>query len=130
LPAASLRLRAVVATPASDRDEFVPYIPHGEFVAGLPHGHFRMVVNPTLARPYVVRRTRVIVLSVTVIAVGAALALAGQVVVGGVLVALGIVANRIVRHQAGKIVLHLAARDPQVYDEVTSNGVMEVRRAA
>ena len=120
----------MAADPNPDRDGFVPYIPHEEFRAGLPHGHFRMVVNPTLARPYVVRRTRVIVLSITVIALGAALALAGQVVAGGVLVVLGIVANRIVRHQAGKIVLHLAARDPQVYEEVTSNGVMEVRRSA
>ena len=120
----------MAATPASDRDEFVPYVSHAEFVAGLPHGHFRMVVNPALARPYVVRRTRVIVLSVTVITLGAALALAGQVALGGVLVALGIVANRIVRSQSGKIVLHLATRDAQVYDEVTSNGVMEVRRSA
>jgi hypothetical protein len=65
-----------------------------------------------------------------VIALGAALALAGQVVAGGVLVVLGIVANRIVRSQAGKIVLHLSTRDPAVYDEVTTNGVMEVRRSA
>ena len=61
---------------------------------------------------------------------GAALALAGQGVAGVVLVALGVIANRLVRHQAGKIVLQLALKDPQVYAEVTSNGVMEVRRAA
>jgi len=42
---------------------------------------------------------------------------------------LGIAANRLVRVQAGKIVLQLAVRDPAVYAEVTGNGVMEVRRA-
>jgi hypothetical protein len=110
-------------------DSSVPYIAHDEFRNGAAHGRFRIVVNPTLARPYVVRRTRVDLLAVLVIAVGAALALAGQAVPGVVLVALGVIANRVVRHQAGKIVLLLALRDAQVYAEVTSNGVMEVRRA-
>jgi hypothetical protein len=107
----------------------VPYIAHDDFVRGLPYGHFRIVVNPALARPYVVQRTRVNVLAITAIGLGAVLALSGQALPGGVLVVLGIAANRIVRHQAGKIVLHLAARDAAVYAEVTSNGVMEVRRA-
>jgi hypothetical protein len=114
---------------ASANDGFVPYIAHDEFRIGLPHGHFRIVVNPALARPYVVQRTRIKVFAVTVIGIGAVLALSGQPVPGGMLVVLGIVANRLVRHQAGRIVLHLAAKDPAVYAEVTSNGVMEVRRA-
>lgn len=117
-----------MATNEAD-DAFVPYIAHDEFRAGLPHGRMRVVVNPALARPYVVQRTRVNVLAVTVIGIGAALALAGQALPGVVLVVLGIAANRLVRAQAGKIVLHLAQRDPAVYAEVTTNGVMEVRRA-
>jgi hypothetical protein len=112
---------------AEDR---VPYIPHAEFASGLPYGRFRLVVNPELARPYVVQRTRVNVLAITLICIGAALALSGQSVSGAVLVALGVVANRIVKHQAAKIVLHLAQKDEKVYHQVTSNGVMEVRRAA
>jgi len=44
-------------------------------------------------------------------------------------VVLGIIANRLVRRQAGRIVLQLAMHNPAVYAEVTSNGVMEVRRA-
>jgi len=109
---------------------FVPRIAHEEFRNGAAHGRFRIVVNPTLARPYVVRRTRIDLLAVLIIVIGAALALAGQAVAGVVLVALGVVANRLVRHQAGKIVLQLALQHPEVYAEVTSNGVMEVRRAA
>lgn len=108
---------------------FVPYIAHDEFRAGAAHGLFRIVVNPRLARPYVVRRTRIDLLAVLVIVAGAALALAGHGVAGVVLVGLAVIANRLVRHQAGKIVLQLALQHAQVYDEVTSNGVMEVRRA-
>lgn len=111
-------------------DAFVPYVPHDEFRTGLPHGRFRVVVNPALARPWVVQRTRINVLAATVIVVGAALALAGQSVAGAVLVGLGVVASRLVRLQAGRIALHLALRDEQAYEEVTTNGVMEVRRAA
>jgi len=113
----------------SQDEESVPYIAHDEFRNGAAHGRFRIVVNPALARPYVVRRTRVDLLAVLIIVAGAALALAGQRVVGVVLVGLGVIANRLVRHQAGKIVLQLALHHPEVYAEVTSNGVMEVRRA-
>jgi hypothetical protein len=119
----------VNASVGSGDDGTVPYIAQDDFVRGLPHGHFRIVVNPALARPYVVRRTRINVLAITSILIGAGAALSGLALPGAVLVVLGIGANRIVRHQAGKIVLHLAAKDPAVYAEVTSNGVMEVRRA-
>lgn len=113
---------------ADHAEDRVPHVPHEEFRAGLPIGRFRVVVNPALARPYIVHRTRVNALSFSLICLGAALALAGQAVGGLVLVALGIGANRLVRHQAGRLVLHFAQKDPAVYDEVTANGVMEVRR--
>lgn len=117
-------------SPSTEADDgFVPYVAHDEFRTGLPHGRFRLVVNPALARPYVVQRTRVNVLAITAIGIGAVLALSGQAAPGVVLVALGIAANRLVKHQAGRIVLHLALKDPAVYAEVTTNGVMEVRRA-
>lgn len=114
--------------PASG-DDVVPYIAHQDFRAALSAGRLRIVVDPEQARPYVVQRTRSNTLFVLLIGIGCALALAGQVWPGGALVALGIVARRLVLHQAPKIVLHLAATDPAVYAEVTSNGVMEVRRA-
>jgi hypothetical protein len=107
----------------------VPFIPHDEFRNGLPFGRFRIVVNPKLARPYVVRRTRIDFLAVMLIGAGAVLALSGPAWAGGVLVAMGIVANRLVRNQAAKILLHLALRDPAVYVESTTQGVMEVRRS-
>jgi hypothetical protein len=110
-------------------EAFVPCIGHDEFRRGAAFGHFRIVVNPALAWRYVVRRSRVDLLAAAVIGAGAVLALSGHALTGLVLVVLGIAANRLVRRQAGQIVLQLATRDPAVYAEVTSNGVMEVRRA-
>lgn len=118
------------ATDSVDDSDTVPYIPHQEFRNGLPYGRFRIVVNPTLARPFVVRRTRVDWVAMGVISLGAVLALTGYPLGGAALVALGIAANRLVKHQAGRILLHLALTQPKVYEEVTSNGTMEVRRAA
>jgi hypothetical protein len=111
-----------------DDEAFVPFVAHAEFREGLPRGAWRVVVDPALARPYVVRRTRINLLAASVIGVGALLALNAQAVPGLLLVALGIGANRLVRSQAGRIVLHLALQDAAVYAEVTTNGVMEVRR--
>lgn len=122
--------RVPVVTAPLDRegDARVPHVPHHEFRDGLAHGRLRVVVDPKRARPYVVGRTRIDLLAASVIGMGAVLALAGQAWPGLMLVALGIVANQLVRQQSARIVLHLASADPAVYDEVTGNGVMEVRR--
>jgi len=115
---------------SSEDPDFVPYVAHGDFRAGMPHGRFRVVINPALARPFVVRRMHINLLAVAVIGAGSIWALMGHPLSGLVLVMLGIAAHRLVRFQAGKIVLHLALHHPAVYAEVTNNGVMEVRRAA
>lgn len=129
---AALRtLRAVSKAstpPRTPDDERVPFIPHRDFQVGLPVGHFHVVVNPTLARSYVVHVTRMKYLTLAVIGVGIALALSAQVWAGGALVLLGVVANRLVKRQAGPILLHLAARSEAIYTEATAHGVMEVRR--
>jgi len=114
------------STPTDD--VFVPHIPHRDFKAGLPFGHFRVVVNPTLALSYVVHITRVKYITLAAIGVGVALALSGYVVGGGVMVLLGIAAHRLVKRQAGPILLHLAQRNEAIYEEATGHGVMEVRR--
>jgi hypothetical protein len=112
--------------PAVDGE--VPWIAHDEFRQGLPHGRFRVVVNPALAWPLVRQRTHVHWVAMALIALGAALALAGQALPGAVLVVLGIGGHRVVKHQAAKIVLHLARGDAVVYREATQSGVMEVQR--
>jgi hypothetical protein len=117
-----------MAQGAADGD-FAEFIPHGDFRAGLPAGHFRIVVDPKLARRYVAQRLMLIVVVIPVIGVGLALALSGRTWPGALLVAAGVLLNRLVMWQAPKILLHMAQRDPAVYLFTTQNGILEVRRA-
>ena len=107
----------------------VEYVAHQEFRAGLPAGRFRIVVNPKLARRYVAQRLLLLVVLMPVIGVGIALVLMGKTWPGALLVAAGVALNRIVMWQAPNILLQMALRDPSVYDYVTANGLLEVRRA-
>jgi hypothetical protein len=105
------------------------YIPFEEFRDGLPRGRFRVIVNPALAAPFVSYRTHATMLSIALVGPGIALALAGHPFPGGALVAAGIALRWSVKAQAPRILLHLAARMPAVYEQATEHGVMEVRRA-
>jgi hypothetical protein len=107
----------------------LPFIAHDRFKAGLHRGQFRVVMNPALARPYIAHRTRLTAWLVASIALGMLAALSGSSWLGVGIAAFGVAANRLVRYQAPKLVLHLAERDAKVYAEVTQNGVMEVRDA-
>lgn len=111
-------------------DEFAEFIPHEEFRAGLPHGRFHVIVNPKLARRYVAQRLLLLVVVMPVIGVGIALALTGRTWLGASLVAIGVLLNRLTMWQAPTLLLQMATRDAAVYEFVTQNGIMEVRRTA
>jgi hypothetical protein len=114
---------------ANDAD-YAEYIAHADFRAGLPAGRFRVIVDPKQARRFIARRLLLVVFVLPLIGVGIALALQGNTWGGALLVFAGVALNRIVMWQAPKLVLHMASRDPAVYDYVTQNGILEVRRAA
>lgn len=115
------------ADPADD-DRYAPYVGFEEFRDGLAQGRIHVVVNPSLAQRFVAQRVNALPVAIAVIGVGTALALAGHVVAGAVMVTLGIVFRRAVKTQAPKILLHLASRDAAAYAEATAHGVMEVQR--
>lgn len=119
----------MASSSSPDTGGFAEYIPHEEFRAGLPAGRFRVIVDPKLARRYVAQRLLLIVVVMPIIGVGLALVLTGRTWPGALLVAAGVLLNRVVMWQAPKILLHMATRDPAVYEFATHNGVMEVRRA-
>lgn len=114
---------------SANEGEFAEYIAHEEFRAGLPAGRLRVVIDPKLARRFVAQRLMLIVVVMPVIGVGLALVLTGRTWPGALMVAAGVLLNRVVMWQAPKILLHMALRDPAVYELVTHNGLMEVRRA-
>ncbi|HUG24654.1 hypothetical protein [Piscinibacter sp.] len=105
------------------------YIPFDDFSAGLPQGRFRIIVNPTLAAPFVSHRTHAAALALALIGPGIAAALVGYPGWGGLLIAAGIVLRWGIKKQAPRILLHLASRVPSIYEQATEHGVMEVRRA-
>jgi hypothetical protein len=113
----------------NDATDTAEYIAFEEFRNGLPHGRFRVIVNPTLAAPFVAHRTHATPLAIALIGPGIAAALAGYPWTGALLVAAGILLRRMVKAQAPRILLHLATRVPSVYGQATEHGVMEVRRA-
>ena len=113
---------------AASEGDFAEYIAHEEFRSGLPAGRLRVVVNPKLARRYVAQRLLLLVVVTPVIGVGIALVLTGRTWPGALLVAAGVLLNRVVMWQAPKILLHMALRDAAVYEFVTHNGILEVRR--
>ncbi len=113
---------------ADAEGEFAEYIPFEEFRNGLPFGRFHVVVDPVLARHFVARRVNATPVAIAIIGGGIASALAGHVITGAVLVAIGVVFRRAVRWQAAKILLQLTSRLPSAYFDATSDGVMEVRR--
>ncbi|MCD6079423.1 MAG: hypothetical protein K0R89_3367 [Ramlibacter sp.] len=110
--------------------DFAEYVAYEDFRSGLPAGRFRVIVDPKLARRYVSQRLMLIVVVLPLLGVGIALALTGRPWTGGLLIAAGVLLNRIVMWQSGRILLHLALNDAKTYEQVTTSGVMEVRRVA
>ena len=109
-------------------EAFAEYVAHEEFCSGLAAGRVRVVVNPKLARRYVAQRLMLMVIVMPVIGVGIALALTGSTWTGAGLVAFGVLVNRVAMWQAPWILLQMAQHDPRVYEHVTQNGLLEVRR--
>lgn len=117
-----------VPTPTDEADT-AEYIAFEEFRDGLRFGRFRVIVNPGLAPAFVAHRVLLTPLTIAVLGVGVAVALAGYPVIGLALVATGMLLRRVVKRQASAILLHLASQHADTYDAATTHGVMEVRRA-
>lgn len=115
------------APQAADADA-APFTSFEDFRDGLPAGRFHVVVDPARAARFVGQRVHATALAIAVIGTGVACAVGGYPWPGAVLVALGVLFRRLVKAQAGRILLHLATQQPAVYYEATTQGVMEVRR--
>jgi hypothetical protein len=120
-------------TPSTDSNapaiDAALMLPHAEFRRGLPAGHFRVIVNPELARKFVRHRLLILPIALAMSGIGIALALYAMPWWGLGLVAAAVLLNRLVRHQAPKILLHLVKEDERVYFEAMEYAILEVRRA-
>ncbi|MEK9803140.1 MAG: hypothetical protein VW475_07040 [Curvibacter sp.] len=105
------------------------YVPYEEFRAGLPAGRFRVIVNPDRARKYVKHRLLLTALILPIIGTGIGMAFYGYRWLGLGLVIFGVLAHRLVAHQAPKILLHMATQDAKIYHEAIDFEILEVRLA-
>lgn len=115
------------SNPSSPGDT-AEYIPFEEFRNGLPFGRFHVIVNPALVRPFIAQRVAPPLLVIAILGIGLVSALGGHVWLGAALVGLGVLLRHTVRSQAAKILLQLSTRNPGVYLDATTSGVMEVQR--
>lgn len=112
------------AAPANEPDD----VPFEEFRSGWSHGRFKITVNPERARKYVRHRLLVMPISSLLLGVGTGLAMFGWWPVGVPLMVAGFVLHRVVKAQAPKILLHLAAQDDKTYREAIAYELMDLRR--
>jgi hypothetical protein len=102
-------------------------ITHAEFCRGLSAGEFHLIVDPVKSRKYIRQRLFLLPLMLPVVGIGAALAISGHPWIGLALILGGGFVHRIVTHQAPKILLHLAIKDPRTYFEAIEYEMLEVR---
>ena len=117
------------ATAPTAEENLAIAVPHGEFRAGLPLARYRVIINPKKAERYVKHRLFIMGVTVPLLGLGIAMVLWGHTYIGLTLGAIGFVLPRIVKHQAGKILLHLALNDAKTYYDAVEYEIMEVRHS-
>ena len=99
---------------------------HGEFTAAYARGEIKVEVDPQVAAQFVSARLLLPFVMMPVLGFGVALALIGWFFTGLGIIALGIIAPRLIKRSAPHFILTQALRDPKVYDEVTRGGMLRV----
>ena len=102
-------------------------VAHDEFRRGLPHGRYHVIVNPALAQKYMQQRLWLKTLMLPTIGIGVVLSLSGYFFAGLVFVVIGVLAPRLIRKKAPELLLHLAMRDKDIYQEAIEHEILEVR---
>ena len=99
---------------------------HGEFAAAYARGEIKVEVDPQFAARFVSARLLLPFVMMPVLGIGIALALVGWFFTGLGVIALGIIAPRLIKRSAPHFILTQALQDPKVYDEVTRSGLLRV----
>jgi hypothetical protein len=99
---------------------------HKEFVAAYARGEIKVDVDPKEAARFLSARLLLPLFMMPVLGVGVALALLGWIFTGLAILALGIIAPRLIKRSASHFVFQQALNDPVVYKEVTKSGLLRV----
>ena len=99
---------------------------HAEFTAAYARGEIKVEVDPQGAARFISSRLLLPLFMMPVLGIGVALALVGWIFTGLAVIALGIIAPRLIKRSAPHFVFQQALRDATVYDEVTKTGLLRV----
>ena len=99
---------------------------HAEFVAAYARGEIKVGVDPQAAARFVSARLLLPFVMMPVLGIGIALALIGWFFTGLGVIALGIIAPRLIKRSAPHFMLTQALQDAAVYDEATKSGMLRI----
>ena len=99
---------------------------HSEFVAAYARGEVKVEVDPQGAARFLSARLLLPFVMMPVLGIGIALALTGWIYTGLSVIALGVIAPRLIKRYAPQFLLTQALENPAVYEEVTRSTVMRV----
>ncbi len=99
---------------------------HAEFTAAYARGEIKVEVDPKEAARFLSARLLLPLFMMPVLGIGVALALVGWIFTGLAVIALGIIAPRLIKRSAPHFVLQQALNDPAVYEQVTRTGLLRI----
>lgn len=99
-----------------------------EFVSAYAHGEIKVEVDPKEAARFLSARLLLPLFMMPVLGVGVALALVGWIFTGIAVLALGIIAPRLIKRSAPHFVFQQALNDPAFYEAVTKSGLLRIVR--
>ncbi len=99
---------------------------HSEFLQAWHNGAVRADFDPARAGRYLAARMLLPFFTLPVLGAGVALALLGHVWIGLAVIALGIIAPRLIKRSAPRFLLTQALEDETVFNELTRADIMRV----
>ena len=99
---------------------------HAEITAAYARGEIKVEIDPTQAARHLSARLLLPFLVMPVLGIGVALALIGWVYTGLAVIAVGVVAPRLIKRTAPHFLLQQTLQDEAVYSEVTQTGLLRV----
>jgi len=99
---------------------------HSEFTAAYARGEIKIEIDPKEAARFISARLLLPFVMMPVLGIGVALALLGWIFTGLAVIALGIIAPRLIKRSAPHFVFQQALNDPAVYEVVTKSGLLRV----
>ena len=99
---------------------------HGEFVAAYTSGRIKVEIDPKASARHLSARLLLPLVMMPVLGIGVALALVGWIYTGLAVIAVGVIAPRLIKRSAPHFILTQVLQNPAFYDEVTRTGLLRV----